>query len=364
MKSAIKPGARTLASIRQLCCLGLPEELFIPRFLDAVRDWVACDTAHFVWADQDTLVPVNYSGDGFSELNALQRYFIHNSRVDYPGLVPTFAEQMRTFSAGSYGGDEPTREAYLRSDVYHEVLHPLGGRYMLYLVPHDMDGRPRGLLVLLRQLSGHAFTQDERRRLMQLEPYLRHGFSVRTSVRDALESLSAQGMAVLDKLGQMRYQDASARRLLWMASHEQIDSQVLIHLDPHGETPLLKRLHRRLVHLFHGHDAPPPSFELRNRWGRFAFRGSWLHGPEEGVVGVTIAHYIPRTLKAWQGLHRLGLAPRQQEVALLFSEGRTLAEISEELYISRNTVADYMDVIYKRLGITPGRESLQGLLLG
>jgi DNA-binding CsgD family transcriptional regulator len=366
MGSHAKHNPRTLASIRQLCCLELPEELFVPRFIEAVRDWIACDTSHFVWADQDTLAPVNYSGDAFSELEALQRYFTHNSRVEYPGLVPTFAEQMRTFSAGSYGGDEANRDIYLKSDVYHEVLRPLGGRYMLYLVPRDMDGRPRGLLVLLRHLSGHAFTAGDHERLTQLEPYLRHAFSVQTSIRTRRESRISEGMAVLDRQGNIRLQDAEARRLLWMASHEEIGSQALIHLDAKGETPLLKRLHQRLVHLFNGRNAPPPSFAIRNRWGRFTFRVSWLEGPAAGAgaTGVTIAHYIPRTLKAWQGLHKLALAPRQQEVALRFSEGRTLAEIAEELNISRHTAADYVNVIYGKLAITPSREALLEVLLG
>lgn len=49
------------------------------------------------------------------ELGALQRYFTHNSRIDYPGLVPTFASRCAV-SRPAFGGDEPTRQAYLRSD--------------------------------------------------------------------------------------------------------------------------------------------------------------------------------------------------------------------------------------------------------
>lgn len=93
------------------------------------------------------------------------------------------------------------------------------------------------------------------------------------------------------------------------------------------------------------------------------FRGSWLQGCADAIVGVRVTHYIPRALKAWKGIHKLELAPRQQQVALLYSEGRTVSEISGDLNISRHTVADYVEVIYNRLAISPTREALQEVLL-
>ncbi|WP_156406324.1 helix-turn-helix transcriptional regulator [Hydrogenophaga sp. Root209] len=148
-----------------------------------------------------------------------------------------------------------------------------------------------------------------------------------------------------------------------MASHDRIDRNALIHLDLHNTTPILRRLHHRLVAVFEGHEAGPSFFECSNGWGRFVFRGSWLAGPGQSAIGIRVRHYIPRALKAWTGLHRLDLAPRQQQVALLFSEGLTVSEISERLGISRHTVPEYVQVIYERLNIAPNREALQNALL-
>lgn len=41
-------------------------------------------------------------------------------------------------------------------------------------------------------------------------------FPVHAEVRTALDSRTAQGMAMLDRLGNLRFQDEAARRLLWM----------------------------------------------------------------------------------------------------------------------------------------------------
>ncbi|WP_421955492.1 helix-turn-helix transcriptional regulator [Polaromonas sp.] len=363
MKGTTRSSSRTLASIRQLCSMGLSQEFFIVKFLEVLRDWVPADTCHFVWADGKTLHPVNYSGDAFSEMRALNRYLTHNALIDAPGLFPAFPQVMRTLTSGLFGCDADNAKIYLGSDFYDEVLHPLDGRYMLYLVARNQNDEPQGLFVLLRSKGGKAFTDADRQKLLQLEPYLRFAFSVNSHRDMDSDNQDGEGMLILNSNGEVSLQDRQARRLFWMASHEQINGKALIHLDSHGLTPQIRRLHQRLVSIFQDRESPPPSFECRNRWGRFVFRCSWLHGQHEQVAGVRITHYIPRILKTWQGLHRLDLAPRQQQVALLYSEERTTTEIASELNISRHTAAEYIDVIYNRLDIPHTRKALQEALL-
>jgi DNA-binding CsgD family transcriptional regulator len=363
MRTPARSSSRTVASIRQLCSMALPEEIFMAKFLEVVREWLGCDTSHFIWCEAKSLLPVNYSGDGFTDISAVQRFFNHNSKIDYPGVMPAFADLMRTNASGTLGCAEEGADAYLRSDLYQDVMRPCDGRYMLYLVAHDIRGAPKGLLSLLRSSTDKPFSAADHEKLAQLEPYLRHALSVNIGVTNAFESADSEGLVVLNRDGALRYQDHEARRLLYMASHDRIDGNALIHLDSHNITPQLKRLHQRLVFIFEGRNARPPFFECRNSWGKFVFKGSWLDGAHEKAVGVRVLHFIPRSLKAWKGLHRLDLAPRQQEVALLFSEGRTVAEISDQLSISRHTVAEYVKVIYERLEIDPNREALQQVLL-
>lgn len=343
--------------------MNLHEELFIPKFLEALRSWIPFGTAHFVWADPETLQPINYTGDGLTAMRAMRDFFTLGS-LNYPGVAPGFPATMRSETIGTFGGNRPETASYLRSGLYNEVLQPLGGRHVLYLVARDSGGQPRGMVSLMRRETGKPYTQSEHAKLMQLEPYLRHALSPRRGLGSAAgESRDDEGMAVLDHSGDLRYADRRALQLMWMASHEHINNNTLFQMDGSGITPQLKQLHRRLACVFEGHDVAPPEFECRNHWGRFVFRGRWLEGPGTPAAGVTVSHYIPLKLKAWQGLHRLALAPRQQQVALLYSEGRTVAEISAELNISRHTVADYLSVIHERLCISPGRGALQAALL-
>ncbi len=343
--------------------MGMPEELFMAKFLEGARDWLGADTGHFIWCDHQNREPVNYSGDGFTDISAVQRFFSHNSKITYPGVMPAFTDLMRSSSSGTLGCNESNAQVYVRSDLYQDVMRPCDGRYMLYLVARDVQGSPKGLLSLLRSSSDKPFSSSDHKKLIQIEPYLRYALSGEAGGAAMFDSADHEGMVVLDQKGTLLFQDNGARRLLWMASHDRIDRNALIHLDLHNTTPILRRLHHRLVAVFEGHEAGPSFFECSNGWGRFVFRGSWLAGPGQSAIGIRVRHYIPRALKAWTGLHRLDLAPRQQQVALLFSEGLTVSEISERLGISRHTVPEYVQVIYERLNIAPNREALQNALL-
>jgi DNA-binding NarL/FixJ family response regulator len=58
-----------------------------------------------------------------------------------------------------------------------------------------------------------------------------------------------------------------------------------------------------------------------------------------------------------------GLSPRQLEVAVLASRGRTSREIADELVVSVRTVDNHLRVAYRSLGVA-GREALAAVLDG
>lgn len=250
MKTAPRSAPRTLASIRQLCSMGMAEELFVVKLLEVLPDWVAANTCHFVWVDRDTQQPVNYSGDGFTQLGAVRRFFHHTSHIDYPGLLPVFPEAMRTCTSGRFGCEGPEVETYLQSAMYQDVMRSFDGRYMLYMVVRDVGNHPRGLLSLLRRPDDKPFTEADRIKLVQLEPYLRHALAESAPSGTPCEASDGEGLAVLDRGGNLRFQDEDARRLMWLATHERIDGKALIHLDAQGITPQLQRMHQRLAGIF------------------------------------------------------------------------------------------------------------------
>lgn len=75
-----------------------------------------------------------------------------------------------------------------------------------------------------------------------------------------------------------------------------------------------------------------------------------------------IVRYIPRRVAVWRQIRSLDLPLRQRQVCLEFVENRSLSDIATLLGVSRHTVVDYVNKIYDRFGLIPGRENLQEYL--
>ncbi len=56
-------------------------------------------------------------------------------------------------------------------------------------------------------------------------------------------------------------------------------------------------------------------------------------------------------VKCQELARRAGLTPREQEVLVLMARGRTLGEMSRELYIGTNTVKTHSKPVYQKLDI-------------
>lgn len=56
---------------------------------------------------------------------------------------------------------------------------------------------------------------------------------------------------------------------------------------------------------------------------------------------------------------RFALSPRETDVFMLLSRGWTLAMISEELYLSQNTVKSHNAAVYKKLGVHTRQDLLK-----
>ena len=64
-----------------------------------------------------------------------------------------------------------------------------------------------------------------------------------------------------------------------------------------------------------------------------------------------------------EALARLGLTPRESDVALALLSGSTVKEIAAELFLSPHTVTDYMKNIFYKLDVS-SRSELAALLMG
>lgn len=357
--------ARVLAGMRQLCSLGLPPDIVVPKLLEALHRWVPAGSNHFIWSDASGL-PSNYYGELSGVERLVGRFFRDFALTANPRLTPPYPEVVRRFDVQTMGIDNAA--VFVESALYREVFRPMDGRFVLNCAVRGRD-RPLGLLTLLRGPSDRPFGAVELEDIRSVVPYLRHaldGPSRTASVSDLAQRIDAQGMAVLDERGRILHMDAQARRLMFLATHPQANASSLGDCDEQGLPTCISRMCADLAAIFGGRPARPPGFERSNNWGRFVFRGNWLagQGGEPSRVGLLIAHYLPRRVELWQSIQALDLAPRLQEAALHYADGCSLSDLGQRMGISRNTAISYVEAVYEKLGIAPSKEALQDFLLG
>jgi DNA-binding CsgD family transcriptional regulator len=96
--------------------------------------------------------------------------------------------------------------------------------------------------------------------------------------------------------------------------------------------------------------------------GRGRLHGYTSRLPREGGALVTVLE-LDRERPGRLAGPMVALTPREREVAALVVDGLADREIAERLYLSRNTVSQYVKRIYRKLGVD-SRVALTRLLLG
>ena len=361
---ASKRGDVVLASLQQLCSMGLSSEMAMPALLEALPRWLPTDIAQFFWVD-DKLQPVNYHCNT-DHIRAADYFADHCEHLDIPEM-PSYADFLRHHASMTHGG--PHDPGYFGSAFYNEVARDMGGECLLCIVVRDShQGLPRGSLCLIRDKRMRPFTAQERQQGEMLAAHVSLLFSQPSpSVSEQVERCAAQGMALLERDGNLAYCDDTARRLLFLAGHPGFNASAMAR--QHGQTlsRQLRQLCATLDNMFAGRPSAPPTFSIRLPAGRFVFRARQLSqagGARQGVIGLDIAHYLPRRVVTWRRVQAFELPPRLQQVCIEFAEGTSLSEIAALLGISRHTVIDHVNRIYQRFGLEPSREMLQEYLQG
>ena len=122
---------------------------------------------------------------------------------------------------------------------------------------------------------------------------------------------------------------------------------------------------RNLEAVYQGKAAPPPSMQHINGRGRFLFHAYWLNkcNQEPGnLIGMTIEHQEPLTLKILRLLENVPLSPTQKVVVLMLVQGFSYEKIGERLFIKLTTVKDHVGKIYTKLDIHRREELLPKLM--
>jgi DNA-binding CsgD family transcriptional regulator len=350
--------SKAIAYLRQLCCLGLSKEAVIPEFLRAVQSVLPSNSNTFTGVDERLMPAYHILGFDSSEIGKLTAIVMPN--------YFTLEKLQRTaqwFSQHPVLTD-PTvwDESFYRfSDLYNLVMCRCDQYYGLS-APVLCSGKPQGMLNLFRPKHQKPFDVAEQALFLRLLPYLSHALRVPDSKTTQYSESGSTGLLIMDVEGTIQYQSHAGKLLLNLACNP------VFNLDEHAETALLAKLAhlcRNLGDIFQGKDAAPPTWCLMNGRGCFVFRAYWLdrqHIEPGGLIGMTIEHQEPLTLKILHAMRNLPLSPAQKDVAILLAQGNSNEKIGEHLHIKLTTVKDHVRKIFVKLDIDRREDFLPKLL--
>ncbi len=350
--------SKSMAYLRQLCCLGLGKDTVIPEFLDAVRDVIPSNNNLLTRLDENG-VPVEVI------INLFLPDIISSARR-IASLIYT-SERVRLFNQVFKINHILTEEIFYadkfcRNDFYHLVLKPCEQHYYV-LVPIYLNRKIVEVLWLCRPISDKPFNKKEQKLGAQLSPYLNHALQKRPDAEISYADGGLTSLLIANTQGEIVYLGQDAERLLTLATQLQCfkgGERYKLRLPP-----ALVNLCRNLDGIFRGQPAMPPSFTLTNPRGRFVFSAYWLNklNREPGkLIGITIQHQEPQDLVVMRALKDSGLSPVQQQVCLCVTQGLSNEQIGKKLSIRLSTVKDHVHKILTRLSLQNRNEIVIKLL--
>ena len=244
--------------------------------------------------------------------------------------------------------DRPLEDPYFQ---YH--LLPFGYRHEIEVFC-TAKGSAYAVLTLSRKGSSGRFDERLMPLLDALAPHVAEGIA-RAAVREALASPHGTdiGMMILEENGNVELANGVAETWLsidsrkhWpmglplfanMAARRALGAEGLIDAPfidlPHPETGALYRLH----------------------WEQ-------IQGSNERPRIIILMEPL-RYGDSTDALTRLGLTPREADVALALLQGLAVKEIATKLFLSTHTISDYMKNIFYKLDVS-SRSELAALLMG
>ncbi|HPE71070.1 MAG TPA: helix-turn-helix transcriptional regulator [Candidatus Competibacter sp.] len=362
--------AKALASLRQLCCLGLSREILIPELLHALHMFIPSENNVFNGLDEHLLPTFVIPEFVIPEVVETLQSEWHRLYVK-----PFHARALAWYNHHRVMPDvRILDERFYRSDFYHVVFRPYNQHYRIQMILKS-NGAMVGGISLARSQHQQPFDAEDIQQLRRLLPYVEHSLQARNEpVVDYVDS-GQTGLVILKRNGSVVHLSDSARHLLFLATYgavpvgqEHVSLAVTV-------PPVLRQLCANLDGIFQGLDAPPPSFSHTNGSGRFVFRAYWLQPPtihlgldarahppsDDGLMGVLIEHQEPLRLQLHRKLQGWRLSPREQEVGLALAEGLSQTAIAARLNISVQTVITYVRRLYAKLEVHNRAELLDKL---
>jgi|CXWL01.1.fsa_nt_gi DNA-binding CsgD family transcriptional regulator len=351
--------SNALAYLRQLCYSGLSKEIVIPEFLRAVRIVLPSSSNTFVGVDEQLNPAYFMLGSITTDLDERSSIVISSFFTPERRRCSTVSLSQQPVLTNWTFLDEP----FYRTDLHNLIFRRFDQHHCLQ-APVMQEDKPAGILSLFRPCHQKPFDICEQTFFTHLLPYVAH--ALRTSEDNNLQysENGSSGMMIMDTQGAILYLSHEAKNLLTLACHP-----ILTRDARNKEVELLAKLaqlcRNREATFSNNPDAQHASWHYINGRGRFLFRAYWLDGQNHdsgGLIGITIEHQEPLTLKILRAMQNLPLSPTQKEVAMLLAQGVSSEKIGAHLHIKTTTVKDHIGKIFTKLDIHH-RDELLPLLL-
>ena len=343
--------AQAIASVRDLCSLGLSSELFVPALLEALHGVIPSSRNLFDWIDKDGHIE-RYYFEGPIDSKIARLYFDEFYNRREAEAMPRFSDLARGNTV-IRGAQELNRGSFFNSALYNEIWRPQNLHYHLEAIIRGADGKALGSLVLYRERTDPVFIKDEEDLLATLVPYIARAMQLGAKRAEHFAVVGARRRALvnLDHQGQILCLSTNAHSILLLA-HGNITPSAARVEPSVDDFPTLAVLCRSLARS-PGAQAPV-ALTLDNDWGRFDFQAQRMepaNAQRTPMIAVTIQHAEPTEVLNARALQSAPLSIVQKKVCSLLLGGVSHREIAAELGVTPNTVVDHVRKIYRKLDV-------------
>ena len=246
------------------------------------------------------------------------------------------------------------------SPRYQEILAPmdLGDELRAALV---VGSKCWGFMCLHRECSSPNFMPAEAAYLAKLTPHLGEGLRTALLIGDAREAfLPPEGPGLVLLADDLSLAAITPTAEGWLAEVAKSDWPTALELPG-----AVYAVAARLLALERGADNAPPNLVPRMRLRTASGRWLVLHASRlraadtEGQIAVIFEEARPSEI-APLIVDAYGLTKREGEITRLVLRGLSTAEVSNELYITPNTVRDHFKSIFDKVGVRSRRELVAG----
>jgi DNA-binding CsgD family transcriptional regulator len=331
--------ANLRAQIRNMCLLGLPGEVVLPRLFPLIRELVPADSAGFFWVDSSGHME-NLVAERMLPAPKMRLYFERY----YEGGSFDFQEGFqKRAAAGTSVAVSQDSEAFRMSAYYTEILRDLDAHYVLYGIVRA-EGQALGQLSLYRSRRLLPFLRGEQTTLSSIMPLLTH-------------AIASPGML---PEGGAQYVDSADDAVLMVTPNGHVTGGSEL-----GHRLAVQAASGRFAREFQGVDAPAvravlaesvarvdldedPVLARDTRWGRIQLRAYRVGKPGDAHA-VRITRQEPIILHFARSLQTLEIPPQQQEVAIHLARGWSNQEIAVAMSISVHTVSYHIKRLFRHL---------------